>query len=234
MGLKPRGGGQLFSSETLQFLADLTANNDREWFDENRQRYEDVVREPALEFIRRMAPHITAISEHYVAIDKKVGGSLMRVHRDVRFSANKTPYKTNIGIQFRHKRGKDVHAPGFYMHVSIEGCFLAVGSWHPDSESLAAYRDRIVQKPREWAAARDDATFNKYFALSGESLTRMPRGYSEDDPHPDDLRRKDLIGVAEIAIDEAMGAGLVDRASARFSAARPLIGFLCKALGAPF
>ena len=113
-----------FGPGLIQFFGELSLHNDREWFEANRQRYEREVREPALGFIRAMQPKLAKISSHFTAIDKKVGGSLMRIHRDVRFSSNKDPYKTNLGIQFRHEVGKDVHAPGLYVHVDIEGVFL--------------------------------------------------------------------------------------------------------------
>ena len=235
MGLKPRAGsGELFSGGTLQFLADLTSNNDRDWFANNKHRYEELVLEPSLEFIRRMAPHIAAISKHYTAIDKRVGGSLMRVYRDTRFSKDKTPYKTNVGIQFRHKAGKDVHAPGFYMHIGLDGCFLAAGAYHPESDALRAYRNRIRDKPDEWVRARDDKTFRQHFEIRGDSLTRMPKGFEDDDPHPEDLKRKDHIAVAELGVDDVVSSNFVDLCADRFSAARPYIDFLCKAIKAPF
>ena len=234
MGFKSRASSSLFSPATLKFLGELQGNNDRDWFNANKERYESDVREPALEFIRQMGPHIKSISAHYEAIDKKVGGSLMRVYRDTRFSADKTPYKTNIGIQFRHKAGKDVHAPGFYMHVGLDGCFLAVGSWKPESESLAAMRKRIVDKPDEWEKARDDKGFTRHFEIRGESLKRIPRGFSEDDPHLEDLKRKDHIAVAELDIDDVIGPKFVDLCADRFAAARPYIQFLTKAVKAPF
>jgi uncharacterized protein (TIGR02453 family) len=93
MGFKSRGSKPtgLFTSDTLQFLADLYQNNDRDWFLANKNRYDSYVREPALEFIRRLSPHIAkGVSPHFAPSDKKVGGSLMRVHRDVRFSHDKT------------------------------------------------------------------------------------------------------------------------------------------------
>ena len=116
-----------FPPQTLKFLKELERNNNREWFQANKSRYEDVVLEPALDFITTMGPKLHAISDHFVAIPKRMGGSLMRVYRDTRFGKDKTPYKTNIGIQFRHELGRDVHAPGYYLHIDNTGCFLAAG-----------------------------------------------------------------------------------------------------------
>ena len=117
----------MFSKSTFKFLDQLAANNNRTWFEENKPRYESLIREPALEFIEAMAPALKMFAPHFRADPRKMGGSLMRVYRDARFSRDKTPYKTNIGIQFRHELGKDVHAPGFYVHISTAECFLAVG-----------------------------------------------------------------------------------------------------------
>jgi hypothetical protein len=101
----------MFDARCMNFLVDLGLNNQRAWFETNKQRYEDEVRQPALAFIRAMAPHLATIAPNFVASDKTVGGSLMRVYRDTRFAKDKTPYKTNVGIHFRHSAGKDVHAP---------------------------------------------------------------------------------------------------------------------------
>ncbi len=185
MGFKARSSRTvgLFTGDTLQFLADLEQNNDRDWFVANQQRYEAHVREPARELIRRMSPHITSrVSAHFAPSDKKLGGSLMRIYRDVRFSRDKSPYKTNIGIHIRQVGGKDMHGPGLYVHIDLNECFIGVGSWRPDADSLSQIRRRIAEAPGEWKAARDDQRFRRYFRLGGESLERIPRGY--DDGHP--------------------------------------------------
>ena len=125
-----------FTSDSINFLKKLAKNNDRDWFQDNKADYEDLIRSPALQFIDDMANQLAMLSPHFLAIPKKVGGSLMRVYRDTRFSKDKSPYKTNIGIQFRHEQGKDVHAPGFYFHVEPGDCFVGVGLWRPESKAL--------------------------------------------------------------------------------------------------
>jgi uncharacterized protein (TIGR02453 family) len=111
----------------FEFFRELKANNSKEWFAENKTRYEQQVREPLLAFIADFGLRLPAISPHYVADPRKSGGSLFRIYRDVRFSKDKTPYKTGAGIQFRHERGKDAHAPGFYLHLEPDGCFFGAG-----------------------------------------------------------------------------------------------------------
>ncbi|MEM7282905.1 MAG: TIGR02453 family protein, partial [Pseudomonadota bacterium] len=130
-----------FKPNLVRFLKQLEKNNDRAWFQENKHRYESDVLAPALEFIDAMATPLHKISPHFNAIPKRMGGSLMRVYRDTRFSKDKTPYKTNVGIQFRHQLGKDVHAPGYYFHIDPKSVFIGVGIWHPENKTLAKIRD---------------------------------------------------------------------------------------------
>lgn len=228
---KPAGA---FSQATFAFLAELSANNEREWFEANKARYEAVVREPALDFIAAMAPLLEDFAPAFRAEPRKVGGSLMRVFRDTRFSRDKRPYKTNVGIQFRHLLGKDVHAPGFYVHIANDECFLGAGCWRPEADPLRRIRDRVAAEPERWFAARDDAGFAGRWQLVGDSLTRPPRGYAADHVAIGDLKRKDFIALAPLSRAEAVGPGLVELAAERFAAAEPLMRFLCEALGVPY
>ncbi|MCR9166170.1 MAG: DUF2461 domain-containing protein [bacterium] len=218
----------------MEFLVELGMNNDREWFGANKERYEAQVREPARAFIRAVAPRLTEISEHFVASDKKVGGSLMRVHRDVRFSKDKAPYKTNVGIHFRHALGKDAHAPGFYVHIAAEGNFIGTGMWRPESSALAAIRRRIVEEEDAWRQATRSSAFTERFALGGESLKRPPKGFDADHPLVDDLKRKDHIAIAPLSDEEMLGEGVVDRILELFERAVPYLQFQCAALAVPF
>lgn len=220
----------MFTKATFKFLDELAANNNRAWFEENKPRYEALVREPALDFIEAMDPVLARFAPCFRAEPRKVGGSLMRVFRDTRFSRDKTPYKTNIGIQFRHQLGKDVHAPGFYLHIATDECFLGAGSWHPESDELGRYRDHIVKKTEKWFAARDDKKFTSQWELWGEGLTRPPRGYAADHPAIEDLKRKDFIAIAPLSVAEVTGTGLVKLAGSRFASAAPFMKFLCEAL----
>ena len=223
-----------FPAETAQFLSELAENNQREWFKENKHRYERHVLEPALEFINAMNPRLEKISRHFVAIGKRTGGSLMRVYRDTRFSKNKTPYKTNVGIQFRHELGKDVHAPGFYLHIQPKNCFLGTGIWRPDSDALAAIRNSIAENPGKWKRARDSKRFVEHFRLGGDRLKRPPRGYAANHPFIEDLKRKDFIAMSEFPINRIRSAEFIDEVATRYATARPLMKFLCAALDLRF
>ena len=224
----------MFTKATFKFLDELSANNNRAWFEANKPRYESLVREPALDFIEAMEPALKTFAPNFRAEPRKMGGSLMRVFRDTRFSRDKTPYKTNIGIQFRHALGKDIHAPGFYVHIATDECFFAVGCWHPESDALGQIRDLIVKKPEKWFSARDNKKFLAQWDTGGDSLTRPPRGYDANHPAIEDLKRKDFVAMAPLSIAEATGTGLVKLAGKRFAASVPYMAFLCEALGVPY
>lgn len=224
----------MFTRKTFDFLGELAANNNRAWFEANKPRYEALVREPALEFIAAMAPLLEKIAPNFRADPRKSGGSLMRVFRDTRFARDKTPYKTNIGIQFRHSLGKDVHAPGFYLHIANDECFFGAGCWHPAPDALGRIRDHIAAKPERWFSVRDEKKFAARWALAGDSLSRPPRGYAAQHPAIDDLKRKDFIGLAPLSAPEVTATGLVKQAGAQFATAAPFMKFLCEALNVPW
>ncbi len=220
----------MFTKSTFAFLDELAANNNRAWFEENKSRYDALVSEPALDFIEAMEPALKVFAPSFRAEPRKVGGSLMRVFRDTRFSRDKTPYKANIGIQFRHALGKDVHAPGFYVHIENDECFWGAGCWHPEADALGKIRDLVVQKPEKWFAVRDDKKFAAHWALWGDSLTRPPRGYAANHIAIEDIKRKDFVALAPLTIKEVTGKSLVSLTEKRFTESVPLMKFLCEAL----
>lgn len=218
----------------LHFLEELSRNNNKRWFDANKPRYESDVREPALAFITAMEKPLRKLSPHFRVEAKKVGGSLMRIHRDVRFGKDKTPYKTNVGIQFRHEAGKDVHAPGFYVHIDLNEVFLGAGAWRPESGALGDIRTAIAEDPKRWKRVRDGKRFRDVWDLGGESLKRPPRGFDADHPMIDDLKRKDHIAVAHLTHDDLFDPGVVKHVTEAFARSKPYVGFLCEALDVPF
>lgn len=223
-----------FQPTIFQFLEELADNNNRPWFSENKARYECDVLEPAMAFIRAFAPRLKKISAFFVASDRRVGGSLMRVYRDTRFAKDKTPYKTNVGIQFRHEFGRNVHAPGFYVHIAPDECFLAAGVWRPDRESLDRIRQAIVDRPDRWRRATREKRFRGHYELFGDRLKRPPRGFPADHPLVEDLKRTDFVGLGDLDEQDVLEEAFLDGAAARFAAARPLMRFLCEALKVPF
>lgn len=225
----------MFTSATFDFLRDLRAHNDRAWFEANRARWEAHGKAPMAAFVEAFRPRLHAISPRFVADAR----SVFRIHRDVRFSADKSPYKTHLGVQFQHEAVKGaaserVHAPGFYLHVApdgpgeMEGVFGGFGMWQPPSEALARVRARMVAEPGAWSAATAGLT------LGGSSLKRVPPGYAADHPLADALRLKDYVVMTGFTEDDAARPDFVDRYAEACRRAAPLQRFLCEAVGLPF
>lgn len=223
-----------FYPETVRFLEQLSTNNNRDWFKEHKSRYEEDVLDVALRFIQSMQDPLADIAPHFVASPTRVGGSLMRVYRDTRFSKNKTPYKTNIGIQFRHEQARDVHAPGYYVHIAPDQVFVGVGMWRPDSDPLRGIRERIATKPTEWERVRKDRAFKRHFELGGDTLKRPPRGFAKDHQWIDDIKRKSFIAVRELTVEDCLKPQFQRIVESSFGTAEPFMRFLCKAVGVRF
>lgn len=223
-----------FKPQSIAFLKQLSANNNRDWFNANKTRYEEQVLDVALRFIQSMQDPLADIAPHFVATPTRVGGSLMRVYRDTRFAKDKTPYKTNVGIQFRHEQARDVHSPGYYVHIEPTQLFVGVGMWRPDADSLRAIRNRIVAKPAAWKRALADAGFKRHFVLGGESLQRPPRGFDPEHELIDDIKRKSFIAVKEMQVDDCLSSQFQRKVETAFKSADLYMRFLCKAVGVPF
>jgi len=223
-----------FYPETMRFLEQLATNNNREWFAENKGRYEEDVLDVALRFVQSMQDPLADIAPHFVAMPTRTGGSLMRVYRDTRFSKNKTPYKTNIGMQFRHEQAKDVHSPGYYVHIDPNQVFVGVGMWRPDVEPLRRIRDRIAARPAEWKRVMGDPSFKRLFTLGGELLVRPPRGFDRDHECIDDIRRKSFIALRELDVKDCLKPQFQRTVESSFKTAEPFMRFLCEAVGVRF
>jgi len=218
-----------FTPELFLFLKQIKRNNRREWFLKNRDRYEEFVRQPALRFITDFGFRLHDISSWIVANPKPNGGSLMRIYRDTRFSPDKTPYKTNVGMSFHHGGStEEIHGPGFYLHFSVGEIFLAGGSWHPGPRSLAKIRDSIAWKADEWKKV------TRGVELSGEALTRPPRGYRADHPMIAHIKRKDFIASIEFTDAQVCSAKFLNDVTAAARKLAPMVGFLARAQGLQF
>lgn len=222
-----------FQPSVFRFLKTLKANNNRDWFQKNKSRYEDELLAPCQAFIGAFQPQLKRVSPHFLADDRRVGGSLMRIYRDTRFGKDKTPYKTNVGIHFRHEMGKDVHCPGFYVHLAPGECFLGAGIWHPDTESLKKIRGAIDEEPAKWKRARDQKQFRSHFDLVGDSLKTAPRDFPKDHPLIEDLKRKDFIGVKQLRDADVLDQDFMQATTEAFIASRVFMRFLCDALRIP-
>jgi len=223
-----------FGDETFSFLEELAENNNREWFKENKKRYDAHLKDAGIRFIIDFGPLLNKISKHFVADPRPVGGSLFRIYRDVRFSKDKRPYKTNMGVQFRHSQGKNAHTPGFYLHLEPGHVFAGVGIWHPDSQTLGKIRDAMIENPSGWKRAVNNKAFRSRFELAGDTLRRAPRGYDPDHPLIEDLKRKDFVGITSLSRKEVGQRDFVQQFAETCSAGTSLAKFLCTALNLPF
>lgn len=225
-----------FTSATMRFLRALEKNNSREWFAAHKDEYETQLRQPYLRLIADLAEPLSEISAHYIADPRAVGGSLFRIHRDTRFSADKTPYKPWAGSRYYHRRARELQgeAPVFYLHVQPGAHFVGGGLWHPQSPTLKRVRDYLLNNPASWKAATRSAAFKRTYALGGESLSRPPRGYDPAHELIEDLKRKDFVCTAALDDDTLLSANLPKVLLRHFKIAAPLVDWLCGALDLEF
>ena len=217
-----------FRPELFEFLRQLRRHNNREWFAKNKARYHEAILEPALLFIGSFAPHLAKLSPFFVADPRPTRGSLFRIYRDTRFSPDKRPFKTHVGIRFSHSSGKDAHAPVFYLHLEPENCFAAAGVWHPDNRALTRIRTAIVEQPEQWAKVR------RKVELEGDSLTRPPRGFNPKHPLIEDIKRKDFVASIAFTERQVCGPAFMGDFAAACRTMMPLVEFTTKALGLKF
>jgi uncharacterized protein (TIGR02453 family) len=225
------GSGQsCFSPSLFKFLRELKADNDREWFQANRDRYEADVKMPMLGFVMAFAEPLAGLNKHYLADPRGSGGSMFRINRDTRFSHDKDPYKTNVGAQFRHRDcSKDVHSPGFYLHLEPGGCFASAGLWHPDPDSLRKVRERIVSHTRAWKALQSGG-----LEVAGEALKRVPAGFDPGHPCAEDLKLKDFYAHTPLTERDVCAPDFLERFTGECRRMLPLMAFLTKALDLPW
>lgn len=218
-----------FTPALFAFLAELSANNNREWFEANKARYQRDVQGPMLRFIADFAPRLRELAPSFVADPRPVGGSMFRIYRDTRFSKDKTPYKTAATAHFRHAATtRDVHAPGLYLHLAPGDVMIGAGLWQPAAPALAQVRTAIVERTADWTRARQGR------ALWGEPLKRVPAPFPADHPHAEDLRRKDFVVMTAFDEEAVVRPDFLDRVTAGYADLAPFQRFLTTALGLPY
>ena len=219
-----------FQPEAIQFLVELQANNDRAWFQPRKAEYERLLKEP-LEAL------CLAVGERFGARGIPLQGdqrSPFRIYRDVRFSKDKSPYKTYVSATFPYVEPGTVssashsdHAVGGYIHLSPDEFYLGGGMWHPERDRLNAWRRMVVgDRERVHAAVGDPAFVATLGEVSGESLQRVPPGYRTDDPDAALLRLKDVTFGRAMPSESAFSADLPDQLADTFAAATPLLQLL--------
>ncbi len=217
------------------FLAELGANNNKAWFDENKPRFASSVQEPLFAFMDLLAPRMAKISANISIDPRKSGGSLQRIFRDTRFSKDKSPYHTHVAAIFRHEAGKKVPAPGFYLRIDTSAATVGAGIWQPEGPAVFAIRTAIAKDAKRWKRVRSDAKFRDlYGELQGESLKRPPKGFDPEHPHVEDLKRKDFVGFREMKLRELTKPSFLDEVERSYRVSKSLMKFLCDALKLPF
>lgn len=223
-----------FTPALFTFLRQLKKNNNRDWFQKNKPRYEADVRDPALRFIDAAGPGLKKISSHIVADPRPVGGSLFRVNRDIRFSKDKSPYKTAVGMSFGHDRGREAPAPGYYMQLGPDESWAGGGVHMPDGPTLGKVRDAIVADAAGWKRLVGDKKFAPMVVNMGEALKRAPQGYDPDHPLVEDLKRKSYTWHVRFSEADVCSPGFLDSYLEACRTAAPFTRFLATALKVPF
>ena len=180
-----------------------------------------------LQFIGDFAPRLKRISRAYVADPRRTGGSMFRIYRDTRFSADKSPFKTWVAARFPHearKQGSD-SVPAFYLHVEPGECYGGGGVYHVDMPALTRIRQAMVERSARWAAVRRTG-----IEIEGDQLSRPPKGFDPAHRFIEDLKRKDLYTLAGFSEADACAPDFLDRYTAACERAAPLLEFLTKAL----
>jgi uncharacterized protein (TIGR02453 family) len=219
-----------FTPDLFAFLRDLKRHNDREWFTANKDRYVEHVEAPMLQFIRDVGERLPEISKSYRADTRRFGGSLYRIHRDTRFSPDKSPYKTWVAAHFRHRAArKDVETPGFYIRIGPGEVFAGGGIYHPSMPTLTRIRQHIVSNSRGWSAVKQSGA-----ELGGESLKRAPAGFDPEHRFIEDLRRKSFYTGDEFTEADVASAGFIDQFMGACRNSAPLVKFLTASLALPW
>jgi uncharacterized protein (TIGR02453 family) len=226
-----------FSDGLFKFLRALKRNNNRVWFEKHRTEYEAHVREPMLRFLADFKPRFEKIAPDFVCDPRPVGGSMFRIHRDMRFlDPGEGPYKTQLSAQFQHHHrlhlGKDVHAPGFYLHLEPGSCFYGGGLWRPPTNIRNKIHLAIAQNPTAWLALKKDRTFASTFTLEGEMLKKPSPVWRETLPAAlkDDFRLKDFLFTADLSPDLVTSPVLMNHLLTLTRRATKFMNFLSRAL----
>ncbi|REA59725.1 DUF2461 domain-containing protein [Dyadobacter luteus] len=180
----------MLQAKTLQFLKDLVANNNREWFQENRKRYDDAKAD-----VEKLTAHLIREVHTFQDLGNlQVKDCIFRINRDIRFSKNKEPYKSNLAIAIG-AGGRSSGKIDYYLHIQPNGhSFLGGGMWSPTTEQLARYRQEIDYNAQELKDIIEVKDFKAYFPeIQGESLKTAPKGFAKDHPELDLLKRKQMF-----------------------------------------
>lgn len=219
----------MINPSLIKFLKQLQKNNNKQWFDVHRKEYE-MLRAEYVEFVDALIKEISSFDSSIATLKGKQ--CIFRINRDVRFSKNKAPYKTNFGAYF-NQRGKNGGGAGYYLHIEPGGCFLAAGVWMPEAELLNKIRQEIDYSLEDWKTILNKTTFKKTFPGgldTSNMLTRPPKGYTEDNPAIHYLKMKSFVVRKCLRNQELSEKNIIKTIGKAFKETVPLVAFINKAL----
>ena len=222
-----------FEPDAIRFLLELRANNERAWFQPRKAEYERLLKDPLEALCEALGERFRARGIPLRADAR----SPFRIYRDVRFSKDKSPYKTHVAADFpwvgdggppnSASRTESVHGAGGYFHFEPDEGYVGGGMWHPDRPRLEAWRALVVKRPRDVHRVIDAPTFVSAFGeVGGERLKRVPPGFAADHPEAELLKLKDVTFGRSLSDDEILSPALPDTLADAFEAAVPMLRLL--------
>ena len=219
------------TSDGVRFLRELGTHNEKAWFEKNKARFEEGVRAPTQRLIADLAPVLEKISPHFVVDLRPNGGSLSRIHRDTRFSKDKSPYKTHLFAHFHHEDGSEECSPGFFLRLGPGESAVGAGVWRPGPAALAKIRAAMVTDAAAWRKAKQKVLAAGGRVIPGEPLKKVPKGFDPEHEHAEDLKHKSVGLVLDLPDAALTSPSLPKEIAERFRLAAPAVRFVCAAVG---
>lgn len=211
----------MITQNTFSFLKELTENNNRDWFTENKERFEQQQNETKAFF--------NEVGEVLSKVDSIEKTKIFRIYRDVRFSKDKTPYKTNFGASYA--RTKPMLRGGYYLHIEDNNSFIGGGFWNPNKEDLLRIRKEIELDAEELREIINTAKFKKFFGeLVGEEVKTAPKGFDKNHPDIDLIRKKQFLVMRKFTNKDVLSPNFKDEVIATFQAMRPYFDYMSSIL----
>lgn len=216
-----------FPKEMLTFLDELEANNDKQWFESHRDEYEKYIKQPSCQFVESMGSKLRELSPEINAIPK-INKSLFKIHRDVRFSKDKRPYKTTVGIWFWEGTGKRMEHSGYYFHLENRKVMLGVGLYRFPKELLDRYRQTVARDSSGKRLLEVCGELEeKGYAIGMNHYKRVPRGFPTDHPHAKLLKYNGLTAMIEFEAGKSFHTySFLEEAFSHYVEMKPLHNWL--------